>query len=272
MACSAMVGLASDAGTLSAQRGEAGIAIAGERHHDIGMTDPRAIMAARNNADWYAMMFDVHGLRYHRSEIAFLALDTPPPYHSWMTTLDPTAQRPLLELISQHLERPGFGLKDAFHCLELRAHGLTEHFCATWIWADTLQPARTTGWTRITSVNDLLRWEAAWKGGGSPSDQRQFPAAILGRPEVHIWGRNSADGFDAGAVANLSSDCVGLSNSFGRGAFPAAATLCAELAQGLPVVGYERGDDLSVALDAGFEATGLLRIWGKPVRAAPAID
>lgn len=267
-----MVGLASDAGTPSAQRGEAGIAIAGERHHDIGMTDPRAIMAARNNADWYAMMFDVHGLRYRRSEIAFLALDTPPPYHSWMTTLDPTAQRPLLELISQHLERPGFGLKDAFHCLELRAHGLTEHFCATWIWADTLQPASTTGWTRITSANDLLRWEAAWKDGGSPSDQRQFPAAILGRPEVHIWGRNSADGFDAGAVANLSSDCVGLSNCFGRGAFPAAATLCAELAQGLPVVGYERGDDLSVALDAGFEATGLLRIWGKPVRAAPALD
>jgi hypothetical protein len=272
MACSAVAGLASGAGSPSAQRVESSIAIASQRHHDIGMTDPRAIMAALNNADWYAMMFDVHGLRYHRSEIAFLALDTPPPHHSWMTTLDPTAQRALLELISQHLDRPGFGLKDALHCLELRAHGLTEHFSATWIWADTLQPASTTGWTRITSANDLLRWEAAWKDGGSPSDQRQLQAVILGRPEVHIWERTMADGFDAGAVANLSSDCVGLSNCFGRGAFPAAATLCAELPQGLPVVGYERGDDLSVALDAGFAATGLLRIWGNPVRAAPAID
>jgi hypothetical protein len=271
MACSAVAGLASGAGSPSAQRVESSIAIAGERHHDVGMTDPRAIMAARNNAYRYAMIFDVHGLRHHRSEIAFLALDTP-PYHSWMTTFDPTADRALLELISQHLDLPRFGLKDAFHCLELRAHGLTENFSATWIWADTLQPASTTGWTRITSANELLRWEAAWKDGGSPSDQRQFPAVILGRPEVHIWGCTTADGFDAGAVANLSPDCVSLSNCFGRGAFPAAATLCAELAQGLPVVGYERGDDLSVALDAGCEATGSLRIWGKPVRAAPAID
>jgi hypothetical protein len=60
---------------------------------------------------------------------------------------------------------------------------------------------------------------------------------------------------------------VGLSNCFGRGAFPAAATLCAELAQGLPVVGYERGDDLHAALDVGFEATGPLRIWEKAAQA-----
>jgi len=177
---------------------ESSIGIAGERHHHIQMTDPRAIMAARNNADWYAMMFDVHGLRYHRSEIAFLALDTPPPYHSWMTTLDPTANRALLELISRNLDRPGFGLKDAFHCLELRPHGLIEYFSATRIWADTLQPTSAIGWTRITSPIDLLLWEAAWKDGGSPSDRRQFPVAILGRPDVYIWGRTTADGFDAG--------------------------------------------------------------------------
>lgn len=254
------------------RHGDANIAIAGKRHHHIGMTDPRAIMAARNNADWYAMMFDVHGLRYHRSEIAFLATDTPPPYHSWMTTLDPTADRALLELVLQHLDRPGFGLKDGFHCLELSPHGLIELFSATWIWAGTVRTASATGWTRITSADDLLRWEAAWKDGGSPSDQRQFPDAILRRPDVFIWGRTTADGFDAGAVVNLSSDCVGLSNCFGRGAFPAAATLCAQLAQDLPVVGYERGDDLRAALDSGFEATGLLRIWCKPAGAAPAID
>lgn len=39
-------------------------------------------MAARNNADWYGTMFDVHGLRYQRSEAAFWAIDPPPPYHS----------------------------------------------------------------------------------------------------------------------------------------------------------------------------------------------
>lgn len=221
-------------------------------------------MAARNNADWYAMMFDAHGLRYHRSEIAFLALDAPPPYHSWMTTLDPAADKALLELIAQHLDRPAFGLKDSFHGLELRPQGLKEFFSASWLWAEALRPASTIGWTRITSPDDLLLWEAAWKDGGSPSDRRQFPANILGRPDVFIWGRATADGFDAGAVANLSSDCVGLSNCFGGGSFPAAATLCAGIAKDLPIVGYERGDDLRTALYTGFDATGLLRVWVKP--------
>ena len=50
------------------------------------MTDPRAIMAAQTNADWYAMMFDVHGLRYQRTSGAFCANDTPPSYHSWATS------------------------------------------------------------------------------------------------------------------------------------------------------------------------------------------
>lgn len=185
-----------------------------------------------------------------------------------MTTLDPTADRALLELISQHRDRPGFCLKDAFHCLDLGAHGLTEVFSATWIWAGAAGAADTTSWSRITSVNELLLWEAAWKDGGSPSDQRQFPAALLSRPDVVVWGHAASDGFDAGAIANLSADCVGLSNCFGRGAFTAAASLCAKLARDLPVVGCERGDDLSAALDAGFEATGLLRIWDQPAQSS----
>ena len=221
-------------------------------------------MAARNNADWYAMMFDVHGLRYGRSDIAFLAVDSPPPYHSWMTTLDPEARADLLSLIKQNMHCPGFGLKDSFDCFDLVAEGLKEHFSATWICADTIHPADTAGWTRITSTTDLLLWESAWKNGGSPSDQRQFPDAILDRSDVVFWGRCDSNGFDAGVIANVSTDCVGLSNCFGPAAFPAAAALCAELAQDLPIVGYERGDDLAIALGTGFEATGTLRVWGKP--------
>ena len=228
------------------------------------MTDQRAIIAAHNNADWYSMMFDIHDLQYSRSEIAFLGIDTPPRYHSWMTTLDPEAHADHLLLIRQNAYRPKFGLKDAFNCLDLHEEGFVEHFSATWIYADTIQPANTAGWAQVTSVNDLMLWEAAWKEGGSPSDQLQFPSAILDRDDVVIWGRRESDGFDAGVVANTSKDCVGLSNCFGQGAFPAAATLCVEAShRELPIVGYERGDDLTTALDIGFSATGKLRIWGR---------
>jgi hypothetical protein len=231
--------------------------------HD-NMTDNRAIMAARNNADWYAMMFNVHGLKYQRSEIAFLALEPPPAFHSWMTTLDPDSEIALRELISQCVDRPCFGLKDSFHCLELAPQGLVMLFSATWIWTDAVQAADTNGWHQITSVSELLSWERAWKVGGSPSDRRQFPDPILERSDVVIWGRRGNDGFDAGVIANISSDCVGLSNCFGEEVYPAAATLCAELANGLPIVGYERGDDLGAALGSGFTATGLLRVWTRP--------
>lgn len=109
-----------------------------------------------------------------------------------------------------------------------------------------------------------MLWGAAWKEGGSPSDQRQFPNAILDRNDVVIQGRKEFNGFDAGVVANTFQDCVGLSNCFGQGAFPGAVTLCVEAShRELPIVGYERGDDLITALDIGFSATGKLRIWGR---------
>jgi hypothetical protein len=220
-------------------------------------------MAARNNADWYTMMFDVHGLEYHRSEVAFRAIDSPPPYHSRMTILEPVPSAELLTLIATEATRPGFGIKDSFHRLDLAAFDLTEFFAATWIWAMDLPASDTTGWHRITTTEALLRWEAAWKEGGAPFDGRQFPDAILERSDVAIWGRESEDGFDAGAVANLSTDCVGMSNVFGSDAIPAAAFFCAEFGAGLPVVGYERGDDLVEAVDAGFETVGPLRICGR---------
>jgi len=228
------------------------------------MTDSRAIMAAHNNADWYAMMFDIHGLKYHRSKIAFLALDNPPPYHSRMTTLDPDADTDLLKLISQNVDQPRFGIKDSFDCLNLSNKGLVELFSATWIYANRIRPSDTSKWVRIISAEELLLWEVAWKDGGSPSDQTQFPNAILNRKDIMIWGRRVSGRFDAGAVANFSTNFVGLSNCFGEGAYPAAATLCAEHGRGLPIGGYERGDNLAVALSIGFEATGRLRIWKKP--------
>ncbi|ASJ73912.1 hypothetical protein [Granulosicoccus antarcticus] len=210
------------------------------------------------------MMFDIRDLQYGRSEIAFLSKETPPRFHSWMTTLDPQAHVEQLHLIRKNSYRPRFGVKDSFACLDLIDDGFVENFAATWIYADHVQAADTRGWIRIASVSELSLWEAAWKQGGSPSDQLQFPHAILDRSEVAIWGRRVSDGFDAGVIANVSQDCVGLSNCFGQSAYPAAASLCAELPDAqLPIVGYERGDDLIDAFDIGFLATGELRVWGR---------
>jgi len=228
------------------------------------MTDQRAIMAAHNNADWYCMMFDLHGLQYQRTEIAFVGIDSPPSYHSWMTTLDPEAKADLSDLVQQNAYRPEFGIKDAFDSLAFLDENFIELFSATWIYSEKTHAVDTAGWNQITSVNDLLLWEAAWKKGGSPTNQRQFPNEILNRDDVVIWGRKKTDGYDAGVIANISKDCIGLSNCFGQDAYPAAAALCAELSkQEIPIVGYERGDSLADALSAGFSTTGKLRVWSR---------
>jgi len=225
------------------------------------MNSQLAILAAANNADWYKMMFDIHKLKYRVSSIAFTAIDPPPPLHSWMTTLDPNAKTELEQLIKQH---PGGGVvKDAFNCLDLSGHNYIKLFSANWICAHDVPDADTSDWTRVSTPHDLLLWEAAWKPHKFPEGVRQFPDAVLKRSDIVIWGRNKTLGFDAGVIANVSENCVGLSNYFGHAAYPAAAALCSRVCS-LPVTGYERGEELTAALNVGFAEVGKLKLWSKP--------
>lgn len=229
------------------------------------MTDKRAELAANNNADWYTMMFDIHGLRYERSAAAFLAIDHPPPYHSGVVVTAPGRSEAIVALIPTAEQQPRFGIKDSFSELTFEDLELVELFAASWLWADQVPKIETAGWERIERADHLDLWEAAWNDGGSPSDKRQFPPKILTREDVAIFGRRAGDGFDAGVIANRSVDCVGLSNAFGPAeSYAAAACCCAEFGGGVPVVGYERGDDLVSALTAGFEVTGRLRVAYRP--------
>jgi hypothetical protein len=220
------------------------------------MIDLRSIMAARNNADWYAMMFDLRGLRYVRTQHAFCAIDPPPPYHSWMTTTDPGVRAK--DVPDQ---RP-FGIKDSFDRLALGAHGFEPLFAASWISA---RPAAgdVSGWQVVSTPDHLHDWEAAWRRN-APADKVQFPDAILARRDVRIWGRVDGSGVVAGAIANVSDDCVGISNCFGPDALATARALCHDFCGSKPVVGYERGADLNTAIAAEFEVTGQLRVWSRP--------
>lgn len=224
------------------------------------MTRDLASIAAQNNADWYAMMWDLRGLRYRRDAHGFCAIDPPPPYHGWVTAV-PGA--PIEDLIARMLHRPDFAIKDGGGEHDLSKMGLQKFFDASWI-AFTAHPTgTTTSWEEITNASQLKHWEDAWRVT-SPSDEEQFPAPILKRKDVRIWGRKKGSGYDAGAIANLSDDCVGLSNLFGAHAWPAATTLCSTFGNGQPVVGYERGRDLKEALAEGWYIVGPLSFWARP--------
>lgn len=228
--------------------------------------DRRVVVAAQNNADWYAMMFDIRGLRYERTAEVFRALDPPPPFHSTMTVVEPDLSAETVALIEREAQEPSFGIKDSFCRLDLPALRLKALFDASWIWIDRPSEVDTSRWIRIDTPELLVAWESAWRGGGSPREERQFPPPILERDDVVIFGRTSSDGFDAGVIVNQSEHSVGISNLFGAEVFEAAASLASTVDAAHPIVGYERGDALRDAVAAGFENVGPLRVCTRYAR------
>lgn len=231
------------------------------------MVDSRALQAAQNNADLYALVFHAHGLRFARRAYAFVGLDQPPPYYSNLTTLACDHSEDVLDTLRDLSNRFGgkIGFKDSFSEIEFHDFGFQLLFEASWIWRDPSAADMPAGWDVVQTQADLLRWESAWKAQGSPTPMHMFRPSLLSQPAIAFLGRRDARGeFICGAIANRSSDCAGLSNIFAVSPEPhivAEASAAASAVFGdLPLVGYENGKDLDFALACGFETVGTLRI------------
>ena len=228
--------------------------------------DQRAILAAHNNADWYEAMFTSHNLRFDRRSYAFIGHDKPPPYYSNLTILDPSNAH----LVPQELSKlaqtfdGALGLKDSFCLLELKESGFEVLFEASWIWRQPEKTSMPNGWDVVSNGQELQDWEKAWKHNGSPTDQRIFPESLLSRSDVFFLGRKEGNKFTAGCIANTSDDCIGLSNVFAetpsQNSFIDAANATSSIASQKPVVGYESGADLGLAMSSNFQSVGKLRI------------
>lgn len=227
--------------------------------------DPRAIMAAKNNADLYAAVFSAHGLEFTRKLHGFIGEDVAPPYYSNLCVSLPghagevTAE---LRVLSERFDG-SVCVKDSFCELALESNGFEVLFGASWIWREP-RPEAAPDWTRIDTTTGLESWEAAWKRSGSPTPHTMFPAALLDRADTIFLGHVVDGAILAGCIASLSDDCVGISNVFSVSnsseVFAQATAAVSGLAPDSPIVGYESGDDLAHALDAGFLPVGDLRI------------
>ena len=230
--------------------------------------DPRAIIAANNNADLYAAMFASRKLGYERLPYAFVGKDRPPPYYSNLTVLAPGHAEDIKVRLGWLAAKfdGAIGLKDSFGELELRANGFELLFGATWIWRDAVPQAGQGGWQRIETEADLALWEAAWKQAGSPAPDRVFSPGLLDRRDIAFLCSRVDGVIEAGCIANVSAECIGISNVFARAAakdvFAKAAAAAGRVAPHLPVAGYESGKELGHALAAGFASVGDIRILG----------
>lgn len=144
---------------------------------------------------------------------------------------------------------PGrWAVKDSFNTLDLSRQGFELLFEASWI--RSVMPA--------TDASTDIVWQRESEGGGEPLpfDDPNF-ALFRGRRGFRVV---------AGGMLYRSDGVVGLSNVVAEAADAMAVwrsliLLSAQTFPRLPLVGYESGNELTAALDAGFEAGDKLRIW-----------
>ena len=230
------------------------------------MVPPDALLraAVANNAAWCDAVCRSHGFPGEFTARTWLSPRHRLPFYPNAITLGPdvTAAE---ATASQDPSRP-FAIKDSFARLDLAPHGLTLLFDATWIAVPVPAGGDEPSWDVVTSPGDLVRWEAAWAGGGEVIGL--FQRTLLDDPDCAVLACRQDGTQVGGAIAFTAGGVTGISNVFKSGIadgplWAGAVRTIARVRPGLPIVGYERGEDLAAAQWAGFTILGSLRVWAR---------
>ena len=239
------------------------------------MLDDRSIRAARNNAEWCDAVCRAHNNPGEFHDDIWLNRNAVPRFYPNAGTLGEPSSRQLAlidELIAARLP-PGWAVKDSFSMLDLESRGFRILFDAEWIYLPVsrvkdIASAKTSArWEVVHDGLALSEWESAWsKATGDTGKDRIFLAPLLENKDVAVVAGFRDGHIVAGAIANRSDDVVGWSNFFAPATemFDHATASLATIAAvfpGLPIVGYEHGDDLRNAHSIGFESISALRVW-----------
>ncbi|MFE3655791.1 hypothetical protein [Streptomyces sp. NPDC059165] len=226
--------------------------------------------SARNNAEWCHAMCRAHGIPTAFQERAWTSERRTPPLYPDAVTLAPdaTAHDVLSEI---DREAPGCSVKDSFGQLDLAADGFEVLFEARWIHrpASLVAPVAPDDvvWRPLRTEPGLAAWEAAWSDGDEDLVGLFRPELLADRTTTLLAG--TTDGGTrtvAGAVVSRSSAVVGVSHVFGSDgdlerAWAGCLAAVAHFWPGVPVVGYEHGEDLDAATRQGFIPGAPLTVW-----------
>lgn len=235
----------------------------------------RAERAAWNNAFWCDTICQAHGNPGEFEQNFWINRGISPRFYPNIVTLAQADHEQLaaIRALAGSKTESGWGVKDSFAVLDLAPLGFQPLFDASWIW---LAPERVQtpdqsdlSWSAIHDPAELEAWEATWNGtpAGLPAGYEPlFPAQLLERADIAFIAIRQNEQLIAGAIANCTEDVVGISNIFLPSAYKSGClSQCLIGARsffpGLPLVGYDSGDDLATMLAAGFETIGPLRVW-----------
>jgi len=224
------------------------------------------IRAALNNARWCNAVCFAHGTSGRFLVHTWVNAQPVPRFYPNVVTLttgapDIEEQRQIVQmLLSSNL--PGrWAVKDSFRTLDIARLGFEVLLEAHWI--RKAQPAPTgrswQGAGPMTMVSGLS-WERAKAGGEA------FPAPLFSDENFAMFSGRRNGAIVAGGTFYRADGVVGLSNVVADSDEAPAVwrdlgILAASTFPGLPIVGYESGDELKAARKAGFEKGDPLRVW-----------
>jgi hypothetical protein len=214
--------------------------------------------AVENNARWCDLVCRSHGITTSWKEGFWVSRQPSPRFYPEAITLQ--GKLAPAEVIDEL--PPGMcSVKDSFADLELEGHGFEQRFEARWIYRPpTAGTPPATGWTTVSTELEFGRWLEACGLAGV------LPAALLREASVRFLQREHAHEVSAGFVMNRSGSVVGVSNLFSTNVplnevWGEVAVLCGQEFPACSIVGYERGQDLDAAINAGFDVLAALRVW-----------
>jgi hypothetical protein len=234
-----------------------------------------------NNTAWCDAVCRSHGYPGESTARTWLSPRHDLPFYPNAITLDPDATA----ADTQAARDPGraYGVKDSFARLDLAPAGLAPLFDAEWIAWDPAPDERPSAeglrWQAVSDAAGLARWEAAWAGDGDVAGL--FRPDLLADPACAILGCYRDGALAGGAIAYTAAGVISMSNVFSAGRpdgtlrprtlrpeklrpeklWRSAMRAVSALRPGLPVVGYEHGEDLAAAREAGGQVLGPLRVW-----------
>lgn len=234
--------------------------------------------AAHNNALWCDAVSRAQGAPGEFRQALWLNRSNMPPAYPNVVTLAPeeavAEQIATIVALDRSPLGAGWAVKDSFRSLDLRTLGFTVLFDAEWILrqpavGDALENSAGLSWMTVRSEADLRLWGEAWAGETAiAATSRILAASLVAHADVCFLFARAYGVLVCGGILAKGAGVVGLSNVFYAGIDPEIAWqgLVREAVQrfpGLPIVGYESGETLAVALRIGFQSMGPLRIWLK---------
>jgi len=174
------------------------------------------------------------------------------------------------EVLADAAPSQPFAVKDSFARLDLAPAGLRLLVEANWIGRAGDGPGEAPdddglSWRAVTSPGELSDWETAW-ADGDDGDGPVFRPELLSDPRCAVLACRKGDEIVAGAIGYTADGAVGISNLFSAGlpldrTWVGARAAMTRLHPDLPLVGWEAGEDLAAAQQAGFRVLGALRVW-----------